>query len=126
MTVAAVPGGDGPAAVLEIEPVDVTPGQAAMASFSLTNRGTDATSWQLRVSGMDPTWVDVPATVGPVHPAVGPPAQIVVTLPLGHPSSTLVGAVVAIPTAAAAAAANGSVAAGGATPEPATSAPTWW
>ncbi|MCU4186053.1 carboxypeptidase regulatory-like domain-containing protein [Acidiferrimicrobium sp. IK] len=76
---------------LRVDPIEVAPGHATIGSFTLHNPGPSPVTWSVRVIGLDPRWVQTPERIGPVPPGATAAGDLVVTLPLGHPPSDLVG-----------------------------------
>jgi hypothetical protein len=86
-----------PAARLAIPVIQATPGAPAHALVSLTNTGDAPAVFLLRVIGVEPAWIQLPAQVGPVAPGETVAVAVGVHLPVGYPPARLVGSVGATP-----------------------------
>ena len=82
-----------PVADLYVDPVDVTPGYPVRVPVGLTNRLPVSASFTVNVVGVEPQWVAAPALIGPVAPGQYVVAELVLSLPIGHPASELAAAV---------------------------------
>lgn len=81
--------------LLSVGPIEAMPGSPARTQADIRNDGTAATFVSLTVAGIDPGWVSLPPTIGPVAPGESVQAEIAVVVPAGHPACQLTGALTA-------------------------------